>query len=99
MVSCVFLFHELPRKVRLAVAAEMSRVLRPGGRLLLVDSFQYGDRPEFEGLLELFPRAYHEPYYQDYVRHDLPALFAEVGLETERTELAFMSKVMVLAKP
>jgi ubiquinone/menaquinone biosynthesis C-methylase UbiE len=99
IVSCVYLFHELPRKVRAAVAGEMARVLRPGGKLLFVDSFQRGDRPEFEGLLELFPRAYHEPYYPDYVRQDLRALFAEAGLVTERSELAFMSKVLVLGKP
>ena len=30
---------------------------------MLVDSFQRADRPDYEGLLELFPRNYHEPYY------------------------------------
>jgi len=99
VVSCVYLFHELPRKVRAAIAGEMARVLRPGGKLLFVDSIQHGDRPEFEGLLELFPRAYHEPYYPDYVKQDLSALFAKAGLRAEHSELAFMSKVMVLGKP
>jgi ubiquinone/menaquinone biosynthesis C-methylase UbiE len=99
LASCIFLFHELPREVRAAVAAEMARMLRPGGRLVFVDSFQPGDRPGFEGLLELFPRAYHEPYFADYVRQDLAALFAEVGLVPVGTERAYMSKVMVLDKP
>jgi ubiquinone/menaquinone biosynthesis C-methylase UbiE len=99
LVSCIFLVHELPRAVRAAIAAEMTRVLRPGGRLVFVDSFQPGDWPGFEGLLELFPRAYHEPYFADYVRQDLAALFAEVGLVPIRTERAYMSKIMVLDKP
>ena len=80
-MSCVYLFHELPRAVRERAAAEFARVLRPGGRLVLVDSFQRGDKPAFDGLLELFPLAYHEPYYADYVRHDLRALFQDVGLD------------------
>jgi ubiquinone/menaquinone biosynthesis C-methylase UbiE len=99
LASCIFLFHELPREVRAAVAAEMARVLRPGGRLVFVDSFQPGDWPGFEGLLELFPHAYHEPYFLDYVRQDLAALFAERGLVPVRSERAYMSKVMVLDKP
>jgi hypothetical protein len=33
------------------------------------------------------------------VKQDLSTLFAKAGLDTEHTELAFMSKVMVLCKP
>ena len=31
-------------------------------------------------LLELFPLAYHEPYFADYVQHDLGSAFGDVGL-------------------
>jgi ubiquinone/menaquinone biosynthesis C-methylase UbiE len=99
LVSCVYLFHELPRPVRARAAAEFARVLRPGGRVVLVDSFQWGDEPAFDGLLELFPLAYHEPYFADYVRHDLGALFAELGLRPTDAERAHMSKVMTFDKP
>ncbi|HSA79554.1 MAG TPA: class I SAM-dependent methyltransferase [Geminicoccaceae bacterium] len=99
LVTCVYLFHELPRAVRRRAAAEMARVLRPGGRLVFVDSFQLGDEPAFDGLLELFPLAYHEPYFADFVRDDLSALFANAGLLTIHTERAYMSKVVVLKKP
>jgi len=97
LVTCVYLFHELPHEVRRRAAAEMARVLRPGGRVVFVDSFQIGDEPEFDGLLELFPLAYHEPYFADFVRDDVSALFAEAGLETVRTERAYMSKIVTLA--
>ena len=99
LVTCVYLFHELPREVRRRVAAEMARVLRPGGMMVFVDSFQRGDEPKYDGLLELFPLAYHEPYFADFVRDDLVRLFAEAGLETLGAERSYMSKVLTLAKP
>jgi ubiquinone/menaquinone biosynthesis C-methylase UbiE len=99
LVTCIYLFHELPRAVRERAAAEFARVLRPGGRLVLVDSFQRGDEPAFDGLLELFPLAYHEPYFADYVRHDLERLFAATGLRPNGAERAHMSKVMTFDKP
>jgi ubiquinone/menaquinone biosynthesis C-methylase UbiE len=99
LVSCVYVFHELPRAVRERAAAEFARVLRPRGRLVLVDSFQHGDEPGLDGLLELFPLAYYEPYFADYVRHDLRALFKGVGLRPIGAERAHMSKIMTFDKP
>ena len=34
---------------------------------------QRGDRPDYEGLLELFPQNYHEPYYLSYIKEDCRA--------------------------
>ena len=42
-VTSIFMFHELPPKVRRIVLSEFARVLKPGGRLVLVDSLQHGD--------------------------------------------------------
>ncbi|MFZ0029872.1 MAG: class I SAM-dependent methyltransferase, partial [Pseudolabrys sp.] len=72
--------------------------LKPGGRLVLVDSLQHGDRPDYEGLLELFPQNYHEPYYESYTTEDFGALGAGYGLTYIRTVNAFVSKVMVFEK-
>jgi ubiquinone/menaquinone biosynthesis C-methylase UbiE len=98
-VTSIFLFHELPPKIRRITFSECFRVLKPGGRLVLVDSLQPGDRPDYEGLLELFPQNYHEPYYESYTNEDFCALAAACGLTYIRTVNAFVSKVMVFDKP
>jgi len=99
IVTSVYLLHELPNKVRKRVAEDMARVLKPNGRLILVDSLQHGDHPPFDGLLDLFPVLYHEPYYSDYVGTDLRGLFEATGLRTIQIDRAFMSKILVFEKP
>lgn len=99
IVTSVYLLHELPGKVRGRVVADMARVLKPNGRLILVDSLQHGDHPPFDGLLDLFPVLYHEPYYNDYVGTDLVDLFEAAGLRTLQIDRAFMSKILVFEKP
>ena len=98
-VTCIFTFHELPPKVRRTVIGECARVLKPGGRLVLLDSLQRSDRPDYLGLLELFPQNFHEPYYESYLDEDFPAIAREHGLVHERDDQAFISKVMVFDKP
>ncbi len=98
IVSCIYLFHELPPKVRKVVAAELARVLKPGGILVFVDSLQYGDQDCMDGLLSVFPEEFHEPYYASYAEQDLGELFSRFGLEQSGETLAFLSKVMVFEK-
>ncbi len=98
-VTSIFLFHELPPKVRRTMFREFARVLKPGGRLVLVDSLQRGDEPDYEGLLELFPQNFHEPYYTSYLEEDFGAIAGACGLSHTRDLNAFVSKVMAFDKP
>jgi len=98
-VTNIFLFHELPPKVRRITLGECARVLKPGGRLVILDSLQRGDHPDYDGLLELFPRNYHEPYYPSYINEDFDALAADWALQPVRNVKTFVAKVMVFDKP
>ena len=97
-LTSIFVFHELPPKVRRVVFRECARVLKPGGRLVLVNSLQHGDQPDYDGLLDLFPQSYHEPYYRSYLNEDFGAMAKSCGLSHIRTVNAFVSKVMVFDK-
>jgi len=98
-ITCVYLFHELPAKVRRAVLAEAVRLLRPGGRLILVDSIQRGDVPAYDGLLDYFPVAFHEPYYADYIATDLEGLARDAGFMPAGCDIAYFSRIMAFDKP
>jgi ubiquinone/menaquinone biosynthesis C-methylase UbiE len=97
-VTSIFTFHELPPEVRRTVIRECARVLKSGGRLVLLDSLQRGDMPDYEGLLEMFPQNFHEPYYSSYLDEDFPAIAGASGLAHVRDVPAFVSKVMVFDK-
>jgi len=98
LVVSSFLLHELPREIRAKAIAEMARVLKPGGLVVIVDSLQKGDRPDWDGLLDLFPHYFHEPYYAEYTAGSLEGWFGTAGLQPVSTELAFLSKVAAFTK-
>jgi len=89
----IFLFHELPPKIRGQVLAEIFRILKPGGLFVLADSVQFGDYPAMDGLLEYFPHGFHEPYYKGYLGWNLPGALEAQGFVRERETLAFLTKV------
>jgi ubiquinone/menaquinone biosynthesis C-methylase UbiE len=93
IVTCIYLFHELPPRVRRRVVGEIRRVLRPGGTLILVDSLQIGDEPDYDGLLDSFPVLFHEPYYASYVHEDLDRLMRP-GFSLAGHFPAYFSKVL-----
>jgi ubiquinone/menaquinone biosynthesis C-methylase UbiE len=98
-VTSIYLFHELPPRVRRQVAGEFARVLKPGGTFVFADSLQYGDDPALDRLLEAFPKLAHEPYYESYQTTDLAELFGSAGLKAGETRIAYLTKAIAFEKP
>lgn len=97
-VTCIYLFHELPPRVRPKVAAEIARVLKPGGAVAFADSVQPQDEPDLARLLEAFPAFFHEPYYGSYATTDLSALFTKPGLAPSGEDKAFLTKALIFTR-
>ena len=92
-ITCVYLFHELPRTIREKVLKEFFRVLEPGGTIVLADSIQINDSPDFIPIMENFYKSFHEPFYSDYIKDDLNSKFDEIGFHNIKSNSFFMTKV------
>ncbi|NBW62943.1 MAG: class I SAM-dependent methyltransferase [Synechococcaceae bacterium WB4_1_0192] len=98
-LTCVFLLHELPAEARQNVINDCFRVLEPGGVLVLADSVQLADSPAFEPVMDNFRRAFHEPYYRDYIGDDIDARLTAAGFSGIRAESHLMTRVWSATKP
>jgi ubiquinone/menaquinone biosynthesis C-methylase UbiE len=94
LITCIYLFHELPPKARRAVARECARVLKPGGALIFADSLQTGDAAHLDRMLDYFPHGFHEPFFASYQKEDLAALFGEAGLRQDGAQISFLTKAL-----
>jgi len=99
IVTSVYLFHELPRNARRNVVREMLRVVKPGGLVVIEDSAQPSESPDLAAVLHDFPREFHEPFYEDYLRDDLGALLEAGGFGDVLTRQALVAKVVVARRP
>ncbi len=97
-VTSVFLFHELPGSARQNVINEMSRVVKPGGLIVICDSVQLLDSPELEETMEAFMQTFHEPYYRDYIHDDLGTRLQQAGCEVVRRETHYVSTYTLARK-
>lgn len=99
IITCVYLFHELPRNARRRVVREFARVLAPGGLLVIEDSAQLSESGEIEEALRGFAEEFHEPFYNDYLEDDLAAMLGECGFAGAKTSSELVAKVVVATKP
>lgn len=98
VVTSIFVLHELPRRVRRTVLAEMRRVLAPGGLLVLEDAAQPSESAELVPVLEQFSKDMHEPFFGDYQDDDLAELLTEQGFGSIATSPHFVAKVVSATK-
>lgn len=98
-VTCVFLLHELPGEARQNVLNECCRVLEPGGVLVLADSVQLADSPQFDTALDNFRKVFHEPYYRDYISDDIETRLSNAGFDGIHAESHFMTRIWSAKKP
>jgi len=98
-LTSVFLFHELPAPARQNVIDEAYRVLQPGGVLIICDSMQAIDSPDFQPMMNNFPAIFHEPYYRHYVTDNLEERLTTAGFIDLKVENYFVSKYWTAHKP
>jgi len=98
-VACCFVFHELPPRAGDQALAEIARILRPGGRLAIVEpaaeQYQTGAfrlawrHGPLAAYFRWVARAVYEPFADAWHRRDLPSWLAANGfaLLEDRTDL------------
>ena len=80
------------------VLNEFFRVLEPGGTLVIADSIQINDSPDFIAIMENFYKTFHEPFYLDYIKEDINTKLEEVGFKDVKSNSFFMTKVWSAVK-
>lgn len=98
LVFSIYLFHELPPRIRRQVFGEIARVLKPGARFIFTDSVQLGDAPDADRMVEYFPIGFHEPFYTSFLKTDFEALGAQMGLKQIGQRRAWLTKTLVFEK-
>src|SRR5450432_1294534 len=91
VVTSVFLFHELPGRARKNVLAEMRRVLKPFGLLVVEDAAQPSEAADLRVFLDNFAASMNEPFFADYLASDLSEAVGEAGFEVSAVERCFLS--------
>jgi demethylmenaquinone methyltransferase/2-methoxy-6-polyprenyl-1,4-benzoquinol methylase len=80
-VSCIsFALHDMPLPIRQKVLAEMLRVTKTQGTIIIVD---YGLPRNRLGsfLIYRLVRLYERPYYSEFIKSELQNLLQETGIE------------------
>lgn len=98
LVFSIYLFHELPEKVREEVIIEMSRVCKKDGVVAIADSIQLNDHPAINVVLKDFSKDYHEPFYNDYIAWDLTNFAMRSNLKQKLVTHQLLTKYWIFSK-
>ncbi|MBK8201669.1 MAG: hypothetical protein IPK68_04895 [Bdellovibrionales bacterium] len=67
------------------------------GYLLLIESLQLEEHPEFDWALKGFPKDFHEPFYANYIQTPLRTLLS-INLAVVEEKYRFLSKSLLAGK-
>jgi ubiquinone/menaquinone biosynthesis C-methylase UbiE len=98
-IVSVFLLHELPGTLRRRLFANCYRMLRPGGRLVFVDSVQDVDDPFMGTYLRWILERFHEPYFPQYLAAPVELELSQLGFDLLSADSYFLGKYFVAQKP
>jgi len=104
-IACCFVFHELPPRAADRALAELARILRPGGRLAIVEPAaeqhqtgvwrlvaRYGPLGAW---FRVLARAIHEPFAAQWHRRDARAWLAAGGFRVAVDRIDFPVRMLV----
>jgi ubiquinone/menaquinone biosynthesis C-methylase UbiE len=107
-IACCFVFHELPPRAADLALAELARILRPGGRLAIVEPAaeqyhtglwrlvaRHGPIGAWFGVLA---RAIHEPFAAHWHRRDVHAWLTAGGFRVAVDRVDFPVRMLVAEK-
>jgi ubiquinone/menaquinone biosynthesis C-methylase UbiE len=104
-VACCFVFHELPPRAADHAIAEIARILRPGGRLAIVEpaAEQYqvavwrlvARHGPLGAYFRVLARAIHEPFAAQWHRRDARAWLADHGFAVASDRIDFPVRTLV----
>lgn len=101
LVTTSMVLHEIPREARETFVAEMSRVTRPEGRMLLID-FRFGQLrgwkgPTFRALSSIIERfsGHYAGYRSFKASGGVPGLIDSAGLTTDREKIVAGGNVAI----
>jgi ubiquinone/menaquinone biosynthesis C-methylase UbiE len=79
-ITCIsYALHDMPPSFRGQVLAEMVRVTRPAGTIMVIDY----TLPRFfiiKQIAHAFIKSFESKYYPDFIKNDLPALMEKSGI-------------------
>lgn len=88
--GCVsFALHEMPPGIRDRTLAELVRVTRPGGTIVVVD-FALPRSRIWRGLVVRAISLFESEYYAGFIRSDLRALLERAGVTVRDTQVALL---------